>query len=308
MPANISDIIQLIYTILLLPFYLYFTYQLGYQIFIRKNKELRNEYYPLLFYKGIIDNTTIIVMFLTSRIQKFNVFDDFFLNNNFLAYILYFTTGLTFSNMFFIAFFISFNRFIALCHPIKYKSYFSLKKLSIYIFSMALIGIIIGSWAITYKVHYVWNKEAKRVSGVFINPNNAYFNSVLTIFLYFPLLIFTSIFNVITFLKYRSIKSHSSKNPSINKVEYRLFFYNVVSFLVMIAFEIYYIFRYFPYVLGNLAYLEAIAIQSLSWMVDIMTYGLFITSLSLSKVLYNLMRSSKKRVLVINCGFKTDSR
>ncbi|CEF68943.1 GPCR, rhodopsin-like, 7TM domain and 7TM GPCR, serpentine receptor class v (Srv) family-containing protein [Strongyloides ratti] len=115
-----------------------------------------------MFHKGVIDVITVFVMFATSRIQKYNVFDDFFLRNNFIAYILYFTSGGCFCIMFEIAFLVSVNRYIALCYPMKYKDYFSFRNITLYITVMTLIGFSIGIVCITYTIKYVWLPEVGR--------------------------------------------------------------------------------------------------------------------------------------------------
>uniref|UniRef100_A0A0N5BXP4 G_PROTEIN_RECEP_F1_2 domain-containing protein n=1 Tax=Strongyloides papillosus TaxID=174720 RepID=A0A0N5BXP4_STREA len=301
MATKILDYIQLGYTVVLFPYYSAFTIRLGYNIYCKKSSTVRIEYNLIIFYKGVIDNITIFVMFITSRIQKYNVFDDFYLQNHFIAYILYFTTGAGFCIMFQIAFLTSVNRYIAHCHPMKYKKYFSLKNNTIYIIIMTSVGTSIGIICTTYSVKYAWIKEIGRVSGIYTNPDNAYFNAGTAIFLYFPLLILTSTLNFLTFSKYRKVLAQFKVD---NYMDYKLFIYNIISMIVMITFEIYYMFRYLPYILKSHQELETIAIQSLSWIVDIITYGLFIISLTLSQVLRSLLPhyyKKRSRTVVKKC-------
>uniref|UniRef100_A0A0N5CA52 G_PROTEIN_RECEP_F1_2 domain-containing protein n=1 Tax=Strongyloides papillosus TaxID=174720 RepID=A0A0N5CA52_STREA len=279
MVNNWLDYFQLVYISILFPFYLYFTIHLGYKIYFVKVPVLYNEFFPIIFYKGVIDNITFFVQFTTSRIQKYHVLTSFFLSNSFLSYILYFVTSATYFIMFQIAFLTSFNRYIAISKPLKYKEYFHTKKLLIYFLIMSILGIVVGTAAIIFPCSYVYYPEINRVSATCQDQKTAYVHTIVALFLNLPLLIITAILNFCCIYKSRFI---SRKNKSKISKDYKIVIYNTLLFFVMVAFEVYFLFKNLPYILQNYYFLETLALQSLSWIIDAMTFGIFLFSLVLS--------------------------
>lgn len=275
------DYISLAYTIILLPFYTIYTICLGYRIYIKKSPDVRNEYYPIIFYKGFIDNLTNIVQFSFARILKYHILEDFFLTYNLPVYILYFTTGATYCIMFQITFLIAFNRFVAITKPTYYKQYFEFKRLHFYIFLTLIPGGIVAVVSVCYELDYVWFPSLNRVMPVYMARKIEYFQAGVGIVFNFPLVVITTIMNLKCFFKNKNLLSVKSLR---NSTDSKLFLYNIISFITMIGFEFYYIFRYLPYIIGRFQSLETLAITLIPWFLDIMTYGLFFFSLALSYV------------------------
>uniref|UniRef100_A0AAF5DRA5 G-protein coupled receptors family 1 profile domain-containing protein n=1 Tax=Strongyloides stercoralis TaxID=6248 RepID=A0AAF5DRA5_STRER len=266
---------QLAYTLLLFPIYLFFTIYLGYKIYYLNIPTLRNEYYPIIFYKGVIDNFTIFVQFFTSRIQAFNVFDSFFLQNVFLANVLFFVTSGAYFIMFQIAFLTSFNRYIAISKPALYSRYFNFKRLHLYFIIISIFGIIVGIVSIIYPYTYEYFKATNTIAPIFTNTKSAIVHSIVAVFLDLPIIIITIILNLVCIYKNRLFfKNHKH----LKNIEFKILIYGCLLMIVMVAFEAYYLFKNLPYVFKKYFFLESIALMSLTWIVDAMTFGLFIFS------------------------------
>uniref|UniRef100_A0A0N4ZKJ8 Serpentine receptor class gamma n=1 Tax=Parastrongyloides trichosuri TaxID=131310 RepID=A0A0N4ZKJ8_PARTI len=289
------DYFQLIYLIILFPVYLYFTINLGFQIYYKKSKIFRNNYFPILFYKGIIDLTTFFVQFFLSRIQKYNVFNSFFLESTYLASVLYFFTGGCYFIMFQISFLTAINRYVAIKKPMKYKEYFKLSLLHFYFFIMTISGIAIGVLSLLFKSTYIKLIEMDRIVAIFLNENNIYFYCAIAICYNLPMLCITTIINCLCLYENRNFFKNNSNNANIKNVESKLFIYSFALLISMISFEIYYIFKFIPVLCKCFSILESIAIQSLSWIIDLMTFGLFIFSLTLSSDLRTLLPFMNKK-------------
>uniref|UniRef100_A0A0K0ERV4 7TM_GPCR_Srx domain-containing protein n=1 Tax=Strongyloides stercoralis TaxID=6248 RepID=A0A0K0ERV4_STRER len=281
MPFN-PDYISLAYTIVLLPFYTIYTIRLGYMIYIKKSPDVRNEYYPIIFFKGCIDNITNIVQFSCARILKYHILEDFFLTYDFPVYILYFTTGATYVIMMQITFVIAFNRFIAITKPFLYKQYFEFKRLHFYLALTFIPGATVAIFSVCYELDYVWYPALNRVMPGYLGRGVEYLQAGVGIVFNFPMAVVTTIMNIKCVFKNKDVLSAKNLKSS---VESKLFLYNVLSFITMIGFEFYYICRYLPYIIGKFPYLETISIAIIPWFLDVMTYGLFLFSLALSSVL-----------------------
>uniref|UniRef100_A0A0N4ZLP5 7TM_GPCR_Srx domain-containing protein n=1 Tax=Parastrongyloides trichosuri TaxID=131310 RepID=A0A0N4ZLP5_PARTI len=289
--ANFMDYIALGYTLILTPLYVFFTIRLGWKLYYKKTPDLINGFFPILFFKGCVDNTTNIVQLLTGRILKFRILEDFFLNNDYPAYILYFTTATTYCLMYQITFLIAFNRYVAMTKPTKYKELFQFKRLHTYIVLTLIPGLISGLVAICFKLDYVWYPSLNRVLPVYTQSGIEYYHATFSIVFNLPLLCITTWMNVKSFLKDKKV---FTKLYLINSIDSQLFLYNIISFVTMIGFEFYYFSRYVPYILKELMFLEAIAVEMIPWFLDIMTYGLWILSMIILKPLRLLMPCFKK--------------
>uniref|UniRef100_A0A0K0EB12 Serpentine receptor class gamma n=1 Tax=Strongyloides stercoralis TaxID=6248 RepID=A0A0K0EB12_STRER len=276
MAINWVDYFQLAYTLLLFPIYSIFTIRLGYKIYYLKTPSLHNEYYPIIFYKGIIDNFTLFIQFATARIQKYNIFDSFFLRNTYLANVLFFVTSGAYFIMFQIAFLTSVNRYVAISRPTLYKRYFNFKRLHIYITIISLLGIFVGLISLIYPYTYEYFKATNTIAPIFTNKRSAFVHSFVAIFLNLPLIIITTILNSISIYKNRYF---FKKQKDKKKIEFKILMYSCLLLFVMVAFETYYLFKNLPYIFEDFYFLEVIALKSLSWIVDSMTFGLFIFSL-----------------------------
>uniref|UniRef100_A0A0N4ZYW1 7TM_GPCR_Srx domain-containing protein n=1 Tax=Parastrongyloides trichosuri TaxID=131310 RepID=A0A0N4ZYW1_PARTI len=297
--ASFADYIALTYTVVLTPLYVGFTAKLGYKIYIKKTPDVRNEYYPIIFYKGVIDNITNIVQLFTGRILKFHILEDVYLAINFPVYILYFTTCTTYCIMYQITFLIAFNRYIAMLKPTRYKEIFELRKLHLYIGITLIPGLISGIVGVCFNLKYTWFPTLGRVMGIYTESGIEYFHASYGVFLNIPLIAVTTWMNLKCFFKNKKVLSTKNLRSSADS---KLFLYNIISFITMWGFEFYYICRYFPYILGRFKNLESLAIQIVPWFLDVMTYGLWIFSIALSSVLRSLIPCCVKKKKQIKVG------
>uniref|UniRef100_A0A0N4ZP46 G_PROTEIN_RECEP_F1_2 domain-containing protein n=1 Tax=Parastrongyloides trichosuri TaxID=131310 RepID=A0A0N4ZP46_PARTI len=275
-------IIQWTYTLPSLIFYYYFTILLTYEICIKKNHEYNNGFYPLILLKSYADIITITNSFLTLRLPRHSIFSNFYLNNQYLASVQYFETGLTNTIMYIISFLISFNRFIAIKYPLRYSFWFSSKIVKIYILLSILFGFVIGYLIITFKPYYKWNDY---IGVYYISFKDKYigiFTVFYTLFFFLPIAITATIMNLISayeLSKYRKSISIETKK------ELYLFFYTVINFIAFLIFFLYFSFRS-CHIIFNIPILQKIALISAPWIIDIETFGLFYSLLIIWYVLY----------------------
>uniref|UniRef100_A0A0N4ZYW2 7TM_GPCR_Srx domain-containing protein n=1 Tax=Parastrongyloides trichosuri TaxID=131310 RepID=A0A0N4ZYW2_PARTI len=277
--VDFVDYISLAYLLVLTPIYVYFTVRLGWKIYYKKSPDLRNEFYPIIFFKGCVDNITNIVQLCTGRILKFNILESFFLSHDFPAYILYFTTATTYCLMYQINFLIAFNRYVAMLKPTRYKEIFEFKRLHLYMALMFIPSMSSAIPSVCFKLGYIWYPSLNRVLHMYFQSGIEYYNAIFGIVFNIPVILITSWMNLKCFLKNKKILS---KKNLYNSMDSKLFLYNVIAFLTMWGFDFYYIGRYLPYILGELKVLEQIAITIIPWLLDIMTFGLWIFSMVLS--------------------------
>uniref|UniRef100_A0A0N4Z6B1 7TM_GPCR_Srx domain-containing protein n=1 Tax=Parastrongyloides trichosuri TaxID=131310 RepID=A0A0N4Z6B1_PARTI len=182
--------------------------------------------------------------------------------------------------MFQISLLIAINRFIAITKPIKYKYYFNTKHIHIYFLIITILGIIIGAIGASYPSQYIFSLQMNRIVAIYLDSNNIYFHSAVAIFLNLPLIIVTTILNFICLYKNKQL--FHKRDLNVKTMEFKMLVYSIFLMTIMIAFELYYMSKSLPIIMNDFEYLQSIAIQALPWIIDLMTFGIFFISLTLS--------------------------
>uniref|UniRef100_A0A0K0F0J5 G_PROTEIN_RECEP_F1_2 domain-containing protein n=1 Tax=Strongyloides venezuelensis TaxID=75913 RepID=A0A0K0F0J5_STRVS len=282
---NLSQLVQLIYTIPLTIFYYYFTILLTYKIIIKKDSYFNNGFYPLILLKSYADLIDITNSFISIRFPRWNVASQFFLQITWLPYLFYMEICITYNAMLFCSLLTSLNRFVAIKYPLKYGYWFSSRMLKVYIFITLSIGIIFGCIVLTYHPYYQWSNGAQGYFVSFKNKNVGIFTVCYTFILYLPCAVLAISLNVITAFELKKYRNKLSINV---KKELPLFFYSIVSLVFFLLFFLYFLFRAL-HTIFYIPMLQKIAIIAIPWIMDIQTFGLFYSSLIICSPLRNMV-------------------
>uniref|UniRef100_A0A0K0F0R5 G_PROTEIN_RECEP_F1_2 domain-containing protein n=1 Tax=Strongyloides venezuelensis TaxID=75913 RepID=A0A0K0F0R5_STRVS len=271
---NPFDIFQLVYEIPSYFCYVMFTVQLGFRL-IRKEKTFSNSFYILMFYKGVNDITLQTTIFLLIKVTIFSSSHDFFRMNSYLCFIFNLITIPCYAVTFQVMLIMSINRYIAVGQPIMYERLFQNYIVCIYISITLVIGGLIGFISLNFDCSYAYSSILKRMYISFDKSDIISFVLAYTFGLYIPLIAISFILNIITIkkLKIKNFISSMGSSPDM-----RLLVYSLFGFVIGIVFLSVYILRIVG-IFTSIKLFNVVGTASLSYIIDIETYGSFYFSL-----------------------------
>uniref|UniRef100_A0A0N4ZM48 Serpentine receptor class gamma n=1 Tax=Parastrongyloides trichosuri TaxID=131310 RepID=A0A0N4ZM48_PARTI len=280
---NGLDIFELSYTIPSLALYLYFTPKLGYRIY-KKESAYSHIFYKLIFCKCIVD-----LMLQTSSISfakstRWPFMQGFLIQHDYVCRIFYFTSSFCYTVTIGIMTIMSFNRFVAVRHPLKYKKVFTERKNCLAFVITLIVGLFIGTYSSTLSCTYIYNVLIGHIYISYTTDTMAYFLSAYTFGLYLPLMIISLILNILTVIK---LKYMLSKKNSSSKADINLFTYTIMNFLVLSLLFSVYVLKAMS-VFADYKQLAITGNMFMPFVVDLETFGLFFLSLG-TKYVNNIL-------------------
>uniref|UniRef100_A0A0K0F0J4 Serpentine receptor class gamma n=1 Tax=Strongyloides venezuelensis TaxID=75913 RepID=A0A0K0F0J4_STRVS len=279
-------IFQLIYSIPSIIFYVIFIFKLGYQIFFIPKSYFNNEYYPIIFYKGINDIVLLCNVYTTLLPPRWGILNNFYLDNQYLAIICYFITGVCYTISFFISSLLSFNIYIALCHPFNYSKWFKKRNVFIFLISIFIIGCLFGGVTVNAHPYYQKLQGFFGLSISFSKRRIGFSVLLYTLLIILPLALISLILNIFAIKKFTQ-QIHANNINSRKKNE--LILYGIFSLILSLLCSGCFIARSVNFLTSKKITVEIMAERVTPFIFDAQTLGLFGLNLFISQPLRKMM-------------------
>uniref|UniRef100_A0A0N5C566 Serpentine receptor class gamma n=1 Tax=Strongyloides papillosus TaxID=174720 RepID=A0A0N5C566_STREA len=286
------DIIQFSYFVPSLILLFIFVIRLTNEILVKKNPTYNNHFFLLILFKSYSDIILLLTIFICGRVAKMNIIENLYKDNNGLAVYYYIIIGLCSTVTYGISLLSSLNTFIALNYPFIYDTWFSQKKIAIYLVIIFLVGSIHGIGFIFFCPYYFYFKSLEGYYIKFKSLYIPYYILAYSIIVVYPIAIIVVIMNTISTIKfkkyYRKISAKNSQNVS-------MFVYTIVHFFTFLIVVAYTLTIILTKLIVQNDLVENIAQTVIYWNVDIQTFGLFYIVLFLCSPLRDLMLFKSKK-------------
>uniref|UniRef100_A0A0K0G635 Serpentine receptor class gamma n=1 Tax=Strongyloides venezuelensis TaxID=75913 RepID=A0A0K0G635_STRVS len=221
-----------------------------------------------------------------------NILGNFYEDKDGIAAYYYFINGLCNTVTYGISLLSSFNTFIALNYPLLFDTWFSKKKISIYLVIIFLVGLIYGIGFIFFYPYYLYVQSLEGYYIKFKSLYVPYYILAYSIIVVYPIAILVVIMNTISTVKitkyYKKINAKNSQNVL-------MFIYTIVIFFTYLIVVAYTVTKILTKIFIQNDLVENIALIVIYWNIDIQTFGLFYTVLFLYSPLRDLMLFKSKK-------------
>uniref|UniRef100_A0A0K0FDH6 G_PROTEIN_RECEP_F1_2 domain-containing protein n=1 Tax=Strongyloides venezuelensis TaxID=75913 RepID=A0A0K0FDH6_STRVS len=289
------DLIQMFYSLPSTILLIIFAILLTNEFLIKKNPIFDNKFYPFILYKVYCDLLTELSTLFCDNAARYNIFGDFYKNNDPLAIYYFLVAGLTYTITFEISFILSLNRFIAVVYPLSMNYWFSKSKIKVWVIVTIVIGLFCGISFVYFNPYYNDLKFGSGFILAFRSKSTPYYSIYYTFLVIFPLAVASTVLNIITIKKITSEyrKSHNTTyNNKLNDLPFIV--YSFLSFVCFLLFGLQNMIRAVNYLTINDEMLNNFCDIAIRWTQDAQIFGLFYAILFLCKPLKNLILFRKK--------------
>uniref|UniRef100_A0A0K0FTU8 7TM_GPCR_Srx domain-containing protein n=1 Tax=Strongyloides venezuelensis TaxID=75913 RepID=A0A0K0FTU8_STRVS len=202
-----------------------------------------------------------------------NIINDFHKDNDGLATNYYIILPICHSNIYGVSLLSSLNTFIALFYPLRYKRWFSKKRIVICLIIIFLIGLINGIGMICFHPCYKYSISIKGYIVAFKSLDVIYYLMAFSIVINISIVVVSTIMNTTSAVKfakyYQTINTKNSQNVSI-------FLYAIINFFIYTIVVVYTFGKIVNFMIVQSDLFDSIAQQIAYWNVDFLTLAYFI--------------------------------